>query len=116
MLVVKQQRLEQRKQLFRKRLEQEHKRLFCGGKVHPTSGHRTSWRQVHIQPLGLERKLGLAHKRQVHKRLFCGGKVHPTSGHRTSWRQVHIQPLELERKRRQERHMVLHKLFQHGSQ
>jgi hypothetical protein len=74
MLVVKQQRLEQRKQLFRKRLEQEHKRLFCGGKVHPTSGHRTSWPQVHIQPL------------------------------------------ELERKRRQERHMVLHKLFQHGSQ
>jgi hypothetical protein len=108
--VVKQQRLEQRKQLFRKRLEQEHKRLFCGGKVHPTSGHRTSWRQVHIQPLEL------AHKRQEHKRLFCGGKVHPTSGHRTSWRQVHIQPLELERKRRQERHMVLHKLFQHGSQ
>jgi hypothetical protein len=58
MLVVKQQRLEQRKQLFRKRLEQEHKqqRPFCGGTVHPTSGHRTSWRQVHIQQLELERR------------------------------------------------------------
>ena len=100
MLVVKQQRLEQRKQLFRKRLEQEHKRLFCGGTVHPTSGHRTSWQQVHIQ------QLGLAHKRQERKRLFCGGTVHPTSGHRTSWRQEHIQQLELVRKRRQERHMV----------
>jgi hypothetical protein len=65
-----------------------------------------------------QRQLRLFRKRleQEHKRLFCGGTVHPTSGHRASWPQVHIQPLELERKRRQEQHMVLHKLFQHGSQ